>query len=247
MLFRLVCGPDLEEVWTFAERHGPQVPRGVVNHWLVQQQSGTESTTNIDEALTVLRTLRLVTGTDTLSAAPIYEPFRLAVLRKMREFALAHAPGDHVLDSWYLRVLDVLFITPDVIFLADLHRQANRLNPPAPLNDEKLNAWRRVLEWLGIGRRVGNGFVALYAPELMTCMLQTWGRTEGPLEEFLRHVDQFLPCVADHTDLPQALLRPLAWLERAGHLELTHKQDAPYKAFSGQKRLNWVRVEGWAT
>lgn len=241
MLFRLVCGPELEELWAFIDAYGPEVPREQVVRWFSQQHTPTGTPTNIEEALTVLRTLRLVSGKESLSAASIRAPFRLAVLRQMRNYALTRDAGDHGLDSWYLRLVDQLFITPDVTHLGDLHRRANRLNPPMPLNDEKLNAWRRVVEWLGLGRRVGNGFALVYSLDLVTSMLDTWGPSEGPLADFLQHVDGFLPCIAEHTDLPRALHFPLSWLDKVGRVELSYRQDAPYKAFCGTKRVNWIR------
>lgn len=226
-------------MWSFIITYGSDVPREDVNHWFVQQPA-TAPTANIDEALTVLRTLRLISGKDRLSAAPIRRPFRLAVLRQMRDFSLTRDTGEHVLDSWYLRLLELLFVSPDITYLGDLHRQANRLNPPMPLNDEKLNAWRRVLEWLGVGRRVGNGFLVVYSQELVASLMDTWEPCEGPLADFLEYVDRFIPCIAEHTDLPQALRFPLTWLEKNGELTLTYRQDAPYRAFGGQRRINWI-------
>lgn len=241
MLFRPICGPELEEIWRFVRLHGPETPRTLVESWFTQHPITNGEATNLEEAMSVLKGIRLISGGQALTASECEQPFHLAFLAKLRSYSQGLDAGDHVLDSWHLRLVDFLFILPDVTYVPEIHSMANRLEVPTPLNDEKLNSWRRVAEWLGLGRKIGSGFMVYYSPDLIRSIFATWTQREGPLEDLLHDlVDRYLPHTAEHGDLSKPILHPLLWLETTGSVELTRRQDSPHKTYCGTRRVNWI-------
>lgn len=246
MLFRPVCGSDLEEVCRFLEVHGGTSSKGELEYWFVQRSASGSEATNLEEALTVLRSARLCEGSDPVRLLRIHQwPLQLDLLAKFRTLELGIEGGSHALDAWYSRLLSTLFIEPDRVYISEVHKQANRLGPPIPLSDEKMNSWRRVMEWLGVGRRFGVGFLVSYSQALVQRLLETWGPAEGPLQDWVeRHVERFLPVGTHHGDLPRAMVQPLVRMEHLGLVELSSRQDSPGKAYLGDRRVKWIKVVG---
>lgn len=247
MLFRLICGQDLEEVARFLSANGGECSRADLNQWFVQRSVTGSEATNLEETLIVLRTAGICTGTDpiryTLHDEQVLE---LQFLSKLRAFELGLEGGSHALDAWYLRLLQELFIGPDVLYRNDLHRLSNRLSPPIPLSDEKLNSWRRVVEWLGLGRRFGAGFTAVWSMSLVRLLLRDWGQPEGALQDWIRHIERYIPVTPHHGDLPRSLVQPLLCMEALGEVVLSARQDSPGKGYLGERRVKWIQLAGGA-
>jgi len=183
MLFRTVYGPELQSIYEFIMRKGT-ADHECLRRWFVQATVVGSEATNLDDGLAFLQDLGLISfdcGDFRPSSGVQPIDFRLAVLRNLQTISLENRES-HPLDPWFMRMLDSCFIKPDRIHIQGLHSQVNRLQLPVPCSEEKANAWRRVMEYLGCGRRTSNGFWACYRPDLVLRMIASWGR-EGPLEK----------------------------------------------------------------
>ena len=111
----------------------------------------------------------------------------------MREIQLGKRDEVGHLDSWYMRLVEDFFVKPDRTVGFDLHQRFNALEPPEILSVEKVNAWKRVLEFMGIGRRLFGGFMPVFSG-INNGIVEGLGDKEGPLQGFLEDgVNSYLP------------------------------------------------------
>ncbi len=248
MLFRTVYGPELESIYTFITQANPSPPRRIIQQAFLSTHRDTESTSTqgIDDALAFLLATQLVRDDDGFRTTepPDHLPFRLLVLRQLQRLSRHELEASHAVDPLYILILAELFIKPDRLFVADVHGEANKLLPVKEvggLSKEKLQAWKRVMSYLGIGKRVGNGFQCAYEPSLLLDALDLWPDRVGPLQEFLEgHLTSFLPVVTRDGNLAQAVSQSLLRLAKQGEITLVSRQDSPVKPYFGDNRFRYV-------
>lgn len=245
MLFRTVYGPELQAVYTFVTRRGVATTESL-QRWFVQEQVTTTEGANLGEAMAFLLALKLLhrdhEQPETLFATPVPE-FRLGVLERLNEVHEQPNEHTHELDPWFSGILRQCFVKPNHLYVQDLHRVVNAEKLPVPCSEEKVTAWRRVMEYLGCGRRMGPGFLATYRVELVKAILRRWAR-EGPLEDFLRFAERYIPTLTSTGDISEAISNPLLHLEALGHLKLSTRGDFAGRAYLGERRLKWISMGG---
>lgn len=246
VLFRTVYGPELQAVYDFVRKHGV-VQLGLLFRWMVQQPVRGYEGTNLEEAISFLFDLGLLqrdhTRPDVLTAIPTRD-LRLGILERLPVEGRPALRAQHPLDPWFRRLLAACFVLPNRPYVPRLHRTANELQLPAPLSEEKVNAWRRVMEFLGCGFRVGDGgFVACYSTELIASLLSGW-RTEGPLEECLEYLEQYVPARTSSGDMAESVAAPLRELERRGWVRMVPRADFAGRAFLADRRVKWIMIGG---
>jgi hypothetical protein len=210
------------------------------------------STQSIDDALSFLVSADLIREVDDdYVARPIQAPsFRLAVLMQARGLQLGDIEPKHVTDPLYMLILEELFVRPNRVFVADLHAEVNKLRQVQEvggLSKEKLQAWKRVMAYLGMGWRVGDGFACACAPYLLKEILDAWEYDEGPLQVFLEaHLGKFLPFQTVGGDLADSIGQTLLHSTRNGGLALVARYDSPAKPYFGEQRLRYLTRIGGA-
>ena len=245
MLFRTVYGPELPAIHALLVERGA-VGRPDLNNMFVQGLvSGTE-VANFEEALALLIDTGLVrwTGAEPhyLAGTPIAD-FRLSLLASLQRFSTNQDSSGHLLDPWFMGVLNECFVRPNRVFLNRLHSAFNSLELPVPCSEEKVNAWRRIMEYLGCGYRVLSGFMACYHPDLLMDICKRWGK-HGPVEGLLQFAEGFIPVLTETGEMSKAVEWPLMELERRGHVSLSARGDYPGRSFMGPRRIKWITVEG---
>lgn len=232
MLFETVYGPELERVHAaiiaLANR-GP-VDRAAVFACLIPRGAAGERK-NVQDAISFLRSAGLLQGHDILSAIEA-RPFRLALLRQIRRIQLdASAPS---LDRGYLQIVEDLFVRPNRVFRRDVHAAANTAHTLA-LTQERLAAWARVLEFIGLGHRIEGGFQCVYAPDLLREILAAHATDEEEIEVVLRDmVELYLPARTADGDAALAAWTPLSYLAEVGEIRLSRLQDSPARRYGPQ-------------
>jgi hypothetical protein len=245
VLFRTVYGPELPALHKFVAELGA-VSRLQLQRWFVQAEVTATEGSNLEEAVAFLLSAGLFEADREQSGAIAARPlgdFRLALFRRLQEIARSAEPGGHSLDPWFLGILDHAFIKPNRGYIPRLHGAVNSLELPAPCSEEKVNAWRRVMEYLGCGYRIQTGFLACYRPDLVLSILRRW-RSEGPLEEWLRFAEDFVPVFTRTGDLANAMALPIEHLERSGCIRLAARGDLVGRGYLGERRIKWLTVEG---
>ena len=249
MLFRTVYGPELEALYLFVAQAEAPLSRPAIHAAFIARLAQGEpvSTQSVDDALAFLESARLIEETRAGYRALIDQPgqpFRALVLQQLRRLEVGTVEPLHPLDPLYLLLLTELFIKPDQLFLADLHVAANNLRQVAAaggLSREKLQAWKRVMEFLGTGRRVASGFQCAYSPDLLLDILDGWPAGNDSLQSFFEdYLDPLLPCYTGRGDLALAVQEPLLYLGQAGAIALTSRQDSPSKPYFGERKLRYI-------
>src|SRR5260370_7269869 len=129
-------------------------------------------------------------------------PFATLLFRQFRQ--LEHISSQiPPIDLLYITLLEQLYITPNQSWISDLHAAANRLGLAQQIggiSQEKIGAWKRVMEFLGLGYRMGSGFYCLYRPELLQAISKLYPLVELTLQKFFQKYLQsclpFFTCMA---------------------------------------------------
>lgn len=255
MLFRTVYGPELEAIYNYIvkcniQNVNPSKTEICTMLMLPQTEGKSVSEQSVEDALAFLKSAHLITeemGYVAYDHTPSV-PFAIRVLPWLRRLEQGAVPTDHPLDPLYTCLLTELFIKPDQLFVADVHTSANRLpavQSVGGLSQEKIRAWERVMTFLGIGQRIADGFQCVYAPTLMSMILEQWKERRGTLQSFLEDcLAWMLPYANTNGDLAQAALIPLSYLHTRGQIELFPLQDSPTRAYFGQKRYKGIAWGG---
>jgi hypothetical protein len=148
------------------------------------------------------------------------------------------------LDLLYITLLEQLFIAPNRVWISDLHSVTNQLElaqQVGGVSQEKIGAWKRVMEYLGVGYRIGGGFYCLYRPDLLEAIIRRWALSEGTLQEFFeQHLQSWVPSLTSRGDAPLSVTYGLEWLARRGKIRLVPKQDSPSRPYFGARSLRGI-------
>jgi hypothetical protein len=249
MLFRTVYGPELGAIYRFiVDSQSFRSRRGIYRAFLPDLDGVSKQ--NVDDALAFLIAGGLIIEDKegTYCALSQFEsiPFRLLVLRRLREIATGHLEGQNEVDSLYWAIISEIFILPDHIYVNDLHSEANRMprvKDVGGLSREKLQSWKRVMSYLGVGIRVARGFQCIYDPKLVLEILRTWHFGSGSLQEFLEsHFLSFLPYQTKADGLSTAVQQSLLYLESTGQIALLARNDSPSKPYFGTRRIRHIAL-----
>lgn len=247
MLFKTVYGPELECVYEYLKLYGPQ-DRGMLYRAFVPRvgrEMGPRA--NLDDAIVFLTSAKMIVKNEVgvFGAAVGVFNFRLQLLQNLRQIQLGSLESSHPMDPWYLGLVDMLFVRPGRTVAFALHKLANTLEVPEILSEEKVGAWRRVLEFIGLGSRLASGFLCSYQPELVLEVISQWEEEEGPIQSLLEnHIGKFFPWEDEGGDVAPTLGVPLKMLARWGYINLGDRQDLPNRSYFGDEKIKWVRKGG---
>lgn len=245
MLFRTVYGPELKTIFMWIQYYGPASKNELFNAFMAIVKGNNSSSTNMEDALSFLEATGLISNskglwkTEQQKITP--EFFKMIILQRLRMIQIGIRKKLNPLDPFYLEFLDILYIQPDILFRTELHSHVNNLDLPAPCSIEKVNAWRRVLEYLGTGVRGYGGLFVQYNAELVMSIINEWSEKSGPLQSFLEeHFEMYLPWKTRRGDIARSLSHSLELLEKKGRIKLMIKQDLPNKSYLGSRRIKWL-------
>jgi hypothetical protein len=255
MLFVTVYGPELASLYSFIQQQTKvyggvsrdQLYASFVPHAGIPLKGQTK---NIDDGLNYLKSSGLVEGDSEYSCSKIGIeaddlPFAALLLRRFRQMEKAF-PKCIMIDHLYITLLERLYILPDVVWIDNVHTAANQLDLAKEIGGvsiEKIGAWKRVMEFLGLGYRMGNGFYCQYQPDILGNVIQQWSKREGTLQEFFEdHLQTWLPCLTARGEVAHSVEFTLDYLSRQGLLHLVVKQDSPARPYFGNRRLRGIEV-----
>jgi hypothetical protein len=249
MLFRTVYGPELEAIYCFIaasntrdikpqrqDMYAALVPR--------RPDGSFPSTQNVHDALTFLKSARLIEDGDGFHVCKQdCGPFVVKLLQALRRIETGAEQPDHPVDPLYTLLLTELFIKPDRLFVKDVHAEANRLRQvqeAGGLSKEKTQSWKRVMEFLGVGRRAFGGFLCAYMPELVLAVVDEWGEEQGSLQSFFDYFGSVLPYAQSDGELVRSLAASMLYLAEQGWIELFPLQDSPTRPYFGAARYKGI-------
>ena len=254
MLFLTVYGPELESLFYYIHKYTQQegsISREQLYSAYIPQTALTHKgqTKNIEDAVNYLKAARLIEGDKVYYCVQpnldMSMPFATLLLRQFRQ--LEHISSQlPPIDFLYMTLLEQLYITPNRVWISDLHATANQLGlaqQVGGISQEKIGAWKRVMEFLGLGYRMGSGFYCLYRPELLQAIAERWSLAEGTLQEFFeRYLQSWVPCLTGRGEVAQPVAYALEYLAQKGNIYLHSKQDSPSRPYFGTHHLRGIKV-----
>lgn len=136
MLFLTVYGPELESVFLFIHKFtntDTKVTHEQIYEAYLPQLSQAKKgqTKNIEDALGFLKAAHLIEGDKSYSSCiqeeSVLLPFSTLLLRQFRQLESISSQLP-LLDLLYIQMLDCLFISPNQMWISDLHTAVNQLN-----------------------------------------------------------------------------------------------------------------------
>ena len=254
MLFLTVYGPELESVFSYVHTY-TKIQTNIAQEQIYEaylpqtSQKSRGQTKNLEDALGFLKAAHLINGnglySSCVSTTEALLPFPILLMRQLRLLE-QNSSQLSLIDLLYIRMLDCLFISPNQLWINDLHAAANQLDiakQAGGVSQEKIGAWKRVMEFLGVGYRVGNGFYCLYRPELVFSIAHQWAETEGSLQDFFeRHMHHWIPCLTARSEVAFSASYAMEWLAKQGSLSLFPKQDSPSRPYFGDRHLRGIKL-----
>jgi hypothetical protein len=252
MLFRTVYGPELVAVYNYLAQANKPIPQQTLYEVFLAPHAATEtlSTQSIDDALAFLLSASLISqeGRSYQACQNKHVSPRLFILHQLCRLARREIDVKNQLDPLYMQILDEVFIKNNRLFVEKLHPEVNKLQQVKDiggLNQEKIQAWKRVMTFLGVGKRVGSGFLCVYAPDLVEGILREWNESSSSLHSFLEdHLNLFLPFKTLSQDLAQPISETLLNLAERGVVVLESRQDSPSRAYFGEKKFQYITYIG---
>jgi len=255
MLFLTVYGPELESLFLYIHKYtqtwGSVSREQIYSAYLPHLSSSSRGQVkNLDDAINYLKNIGLIEGDKVYSSLTATQyldavPFAILLLRQFRHLEQTALRLSQI-DLLYVTLLDRLFISPNKTWISDVHLEANQLELARRIggvSQEKINAWKRVMEFLGIGYRIGGGFYCLYQVELLDILLRIWEPTEETLQDFFEgHLQSWIPCITARGDIAQPVAPALQCLVSRGRIQMFPKQDSPSKHYFGTQRLRGISV-----
>jgi hypothetical protein len=144
----------------------------------------------------------------------------------------------------FSRVYFDSFVMPNQLFIKDMHYITNLNYDKVSISHEKINAWKRIMEFFGLGYRMYGGFYALPQPKLMENIINRIGPWEGPLQQYFeKEINKYLPCFYNG-NIFNGVKYSLLNLNENKKVNLLKKQDLPFPSFGEHSEFNWIKVKG---
>lgn len=252
MLYRTVYGPELSAIYGMIIQRGDSgASRDEIERNFIPNVSPLESISSqsLDDALAFLSAAHLIYQVSGLWKAtdPAIDStdFQLQTMFLLRQLQMGKLQCRHKADPTFMLLLEDLYAMPNKHIVHDLFVQSNRLEAVQAvggLNREKLQGWRRVMCYLGLGIQLHGSF--LFAPDtqLLMRLVKLAGIREGSLQDLVeRHMCRFLPCIDSSGDLTSAVAHSFRHLHQVGYLALFTQQDTPSRPYM-RERYRGFRV-----
>jgi hypothetical protein len=239
MLFQMCYGPEIKTVFDCIQREPHQSVESLKIKFQYQTEGDISSL--IDGVLIFLKELEFIEQKKGLYTTIQSQWNTIEVFKKIKN--IQQTTPEDTLNYVFSSIYDQLFVKPDKLFMVNIHYHINNKYEKTLVGQEKINAWKRIMECFGLGRRVYSGFYALPQIHLLKLLLSHIGPWEGPLHQFCEEkVDKILPCITSEGNIYSGLLYGLAFLNENRHIEISNKQDLPYKSYGYDRSWNWIHV-----
>ncbi|MGG3471325.1 hypothetical protein ABES02_28125 [Neobacillus pocheonensis] len=241
-LFQICYGPEIGAILQTVQKY-PGIARDELITRYQYQKNGDISSL-MDAALIFLSNLKYVNLDEKKNIWPLNENEikGFHYLQRLKEVAESNnsADSNYIFSTMYYH----LFVVPNQLYLKDLYYEANLKFEKQAISQEKVNAWKRIMEYFGLGYRVYGGFYALPHLHLMESIVREIGEWEGPLQLlFEKKINPIFPCI-NNGSVFNGVVYSILNLGKVNILELSKKQDLPHQSFGESKQWNWVKIGG---
>lgn len=236
MLFQMCYGPEIKSIYESIREEPYQTIFQLRDKFQYQSEGDIKSL--IDGVITFLKDVDFIVQEKDILKVIQSEWSNIELLRNLRYISQTEKDTlNYVFASMY----DQLFVKPDRLFFTNMHYHINNRYERNMIGHEKVNAWKRMMECFGLGRRVYSEFYALPHLSLLKELISKNNSWEGPLHEYCEKlIDPIIPCLTAEGNIYKGLLFGLFFLNENKNIELSHKQDLPFKSYGPMQNWNWI-------
>ncbi|MFG0216648.1 hypothetical protein ACFU8X_26690 [Brevibacillus porteri] len=240
MLFQMCYGPELKVIYE-SIRQNPGLNRNHLKNDYQYKEKGDISSL-IDGALTMLIDLNFIHEDEGYMYVKDDRDWRVtSVFKELSN--ISKCEERETLNFIFSSLYDQVFVKPNQLFVTNIHYQINSSLSKMMVGHEKINAWKRIMEYFGLGRRVYSGFYALPNLALLHEIIMEVGEWEGGLHPFCENViNPILPCITSEGNIFRGMLYGLIALNEEKIIEVSNKQDLPYKSYGPNHQWNWIKI-----
>lgn len=239
MLFQMCYGPEIRSIYEIIRCEERQSILELKEKFQYSREG--DITSLIDGALVLLKDLQYI-GQENQVYFPVEQQWSvIEIFKKLR--VISHQKEEESLNYVFSSLYEEIFVKPNRLFLVNLHHQINSKFQKTMVGREKVNAWKRLMEYFGLGRRVYSGFYALPHLEFLKEIISSVGPWEGGLHPFCeKMVHPIIPSITADGNVYKGLLFGLVALNDIGYIELSYKQDLPFRTYGSERQWNWIKV-----
>ncbi len=243
MLFQMCYGPEIAEIYERIRRFPGQNVRSLKEHF--QYNEAGDVTSLIDCTLTVLEDLQFIVNKENQYYTTEDRNWsNKEVFCRLRKIG-GPTEQEESLDYIFASLFEHLFVKPDKMFVTNIHYHVNSKFTKTLVGHEKINAWKRMMECWGLGRRLYSGFYGLPHQSLVRDIISGVEKWEGGLQPFCEEVvHPILPCLTFEGKIYRGVIFGLMSLHQTKTVHLSFKQDLPYKSYGPKNEFNWIKIEG---
>lgn len=243
-LFQICYGPEIGAIFHSVQKYPGITKRDLIEKYQYQPEGDISSL--VDAALNFLLNLKYIEIDKKKNIWPLLKNSQineLTFVKRLKEIAEDSSntnDANFIFSTMYYQ----LFVIPNQMYVKDLYYEANLVFEKLAISQEKVNAWKRIMEYLGLGYRVYGGFYALPHTKLIVGVLKEVGEWDGPLQLFLeKKIHPIIPCISQGT-IFNGVLYSILFLGKTNVVRLTKKQDLPYLSYGENGQVNWITVGG---
>lgn len=237
MLFQMCYGPEIKSMFECLKNE-PGLTISEIKEKYQYDSSG-DVKSLVDSVFVFLKELEFIEQKEDRNYISTPQWSTVEMFRRLN--AMSKKGNEETLNYVFSSLYETLFVKPDKLFVSNLHYHVNSYYGKTIVGTEKVNAWKRIMECYGLGRRVYSGFYALPRLELLVEIINEIGVWEGPLHQYCeRYINPILPCITAEGNVYRGLLHGLNALHEKGIIEINNKQDLPYKSYGQEYNWNWI-------
>ncbi|MGY5484118.1 hypothetical protein [Paenibacillus sp. ALE2] len=241
MLFQMCYGPEIEAIYETIRNHSGLDTQTLRQNYQYSEEGDISSL--IDGALTILLDLHFIRKEESgLVAIKDRSWSNKEVFSRLADISRTEIGNDESLNFVFSSLYNQVFVKQDKMFVTDIHYYVNSRFTRTMVGHEKINAWKRMMECWGLGKRVYTGFYALPHLSLLQEIIEEIGDWEGGLHPFCeKYIHPILPCITSEGRIFRGMVFGLMGLHNKS-LEISYKQDLPFKSYGPNQEWNWIRL-----
>ncbi|MCS0671609.1 hypothetical protein [Cytobacillus firmus] len=242
-LFQICYGPEITSIMKTIQKHPGISKADLIQKFQYDNQGDISSL--VEATLNFLLNLNFIKTSNKKEFVPIFneEIKEISFLKRLKEITDKADDADDpnvIFSTLYLK----LFIISNELYLKDLYYEANLLFEKMAISQEKINAWKRIMEYFGLGYRVYGGFYALPKLKIIEDIIEEIGEWEGPLQVFFEEkINPIIPCVYNR-NVFKGMIYVFLNLHEQEIIKLSKMQDLPHTSFGEKNEWNWVKIGG---
>ncbi|SMP32046.1 MULTISPECIES: hypothetical protein [Laceyella] len=238
MLFQMCYGPEIPSIYEMIKEN----PRITIDELkeIFQYTTATDISSLIENTISFLMTIQFIEKKESGYLAICGDWDVIMFLKRLVEISKNEPTNslNYVFTTLYYE----LFIKPNKLYIEDVHYSVNKHFNEIMVGKEKINAWKRIMEFFGLGYRMYTGFYALPHLSLLQQLVKRSGSFSGSLYQYcLDNIHPIIPCI-HQGQIFDGLLMGLSFLNKEEIIHLERKQDLPYPSFGSKQQWNWITI-----